>query len=103
MEKVITRIWHGRTKAIHADAYLKYIEDTGITEYKNTNGNLSAEIWRKTDGDVCHFWTVTKWSSYDAIKQFAGKDYEKARYFTQDANYLLDFEEHVQHMEGFVY
>jgi len=103
MEKVITRIWHGRTKATDADVYLKYVEETGITEYKNIKGNLSAEIWRKTDGSVCHFWTVTKWDSFESIKLFAGNDYEKARYFAEDANYLLEFEEYVQHAEGFVY
>jgi heme-degrading monooxygenase HmoA len=103
MKKVITRTWHGRTKATDADIYLKYVEDTGIAEYKNIKGNLSAEIWRKTEGDVCHFWTVTKWDSFESIKLFAGKDYEKARYFEQDANFLLEFEEYVQHMEAFVY
>jgi len=41
MEKVIIRIWHGRTKATDADSYLQYIEDTGIIEYKNIKGNLS--------------------------------------------------------------
>ena len=55
MEKTITRIWHGRTKAADADIYLKYVEDTGIAAYRNIKGNLSAEIWRKIEGDICHF------------------------------------------------
>jgi heme-degrading monooxygenase HmoA len=103
MEKAITRIWHGRTKATDADIYLKYVEDTGIAAYRNVKGNLSAEIWRKIEGDICHFWTVTKWDSFDSIKQFAGDDYEKARYFDEDAKYLLDFEAHVKHREAFIY
>jgi hypothetical protein len=32
---MITRIWHGRTRSIHADAYLKYIMETGIRDYKS--------------------------------------------------------------------
>lgn len=103
MEKAITRIWHGRTKTADADIYLKYVEDTGITAYRNIKGNLSAEIWRKIEGDICHFWTVTKWDFFDSIKQFAGDDYEKARYFNEDSKYLLDFEEHVKHREAFIY
>ncbi len=103
MQKAITRIWHGRTKAADADVYCKYVEETGIKEYREVKGNLSAEIWQKMDGDVCHIWTVTKWDSYQSIKQFAGKDYEKARYFEQDAQYLLEFEEFVQHMEAYIY
>ena len=44
--KTITRTWHGMTKAEHADEYLEYVEKTGISEYKNVGGNLSAKILR---------------------------------------------------------
>lgn len=103
MKSVITRIWHGTTKAEHANSYLDFLEKSGIPDYKRTEGNLSTEVWRKTEGNICHFWTVTKWESYDSIKKFAGEDYEKARYYPDDANYLLDFEEQVKHYETFVY
>jgi len=58
---MITRIWHGRTKAEHADEYLEFLEETGVPDYKSVPGNLSVEIWRRIEGDACHFWTVTKW------------------------------------------
>ncbi|HTD97942.1 MAG TPA: hypothetical protein VK668_01595 [Mucilaginibacter sp.] len=103
MQNVITRIWHGRTRAEDADVYLKYVEDTGIIEYRDIKGNISAEIWREIKGDICHFWTVTKWDSYDTIKLFAGEDFEKAKYYEDDAKYLLEFEEHVKHVETFIY
>ena len=89
------------TKAEHADEYLQYVIDTGIADYKNTPGNLGVEILRRVDGDVCHFWTVTKWDSFDSIKQFAGEDYEKARYYPEDEKYLLEFEPNVIHCETF--
>jgi heme-degrading monooxygenase HmoA len=103
MKPVITRIWHGTTRAEHADIYLDYLKKSGIPDYKNIDGNLSVEVWRKTEGDICHFWTVTKWNSFDSIKNFAGKQYEKARYYPDDKDYLLDFEEHVEHYETFEY
>ena len=98
---VITRIWHGRTKAEHADEYLQFVIDTGVADYKSVEGNLSVEIWRRIEGDVCHFWTVTKWQSYDSIRKFAGADLEKAKYYPDDSKYLLDFEPTVQHCETF--
>ena len=52
---MITRIWHGRTKAEDADTYWKYIQDTGLAEYAATDGNISAKILRKKEGDICHF------------------------------------------------
>ncbi|HYV93535.1 MAG TPA: antibiotic biosynthesis monooxygenase [Chitinophagales bacterium] len=100
---MITRIWHGKTKAEHADEYLKYIEDTGIKEYKDTPGNKSATILRRMQNDTCHFWTVTRWDSIESIKKFAGEDFEKAKYYKEDEKYLLEFEETVIHCETFEY
>ena len=97
---MITRIWHGRTKATDADDYLHYIQTTGLADYRAT-GNLSAKILYRLEGEVCHFLTVTEWDSVESIKGFAGDDYERARYYEEDRKYLLEFEETVQHYETF--
>ena len=101
--KKITRIWHGMTKAEHADEYLKYVENTGMKEYKMVKGIISAKLLRRIEGDLCHFLTVTEWDSYDSIKKFAGNDFQKAKYYPADKDYLLDFEENVVHYETFEY
>ncbi|HKP69762.1 MAG TPA: hypothetical protein VJV05_10810 [Pyrinomonadaceae bacterium] len=99
--QVITRIWHGRTRAEHADEYLQFLVETGVADYKSVDGNLSVEVWRRIVGDVCHFCTVTKWDSYESIKRFAGDDCERAKYYPEDSKYLLEFEPHVVHYETF--
>lgn len=99
----ITRMWHGKTKTEHADEYLKYVEKTGVSDYKKTKGNLSVKILRRIDGDICHFLTVTEWDSYDSIRKFAGEEYCKAKYYEEDQKYLLEFEENVIHYETFEY
>jgi heme-degrading monooxygenase HmoA len=99
--KIITRIWHGITRAEKTDEYLEYIITTGVADYKNTAGNLGVEILRRIENDFCHFWTVTKWDSFESIKKFAGEDYEKARYYAEDEKYLLEFEPNVIHCETF--
>jgi heme-degrading monooxygenase HmoA len=98
---IITRIWHGVTKAEDADEYLEYLIKTGIEDYKKIEGNLSVEILRRIENDQCHFWTVTKWDSFESIKKFAGEDHEKAKYYPEDADYLLEFEPKVIHCETF--
>ena len=98
---VITRMWHGRTTAEHADEYLEFLKKTGVPDYKSTKGNLSVEIWRRIDGEVCHFWTVTKWDSVESIRKFAGDDLNKAKYYPEDSKYLLEFEATVVHCETF--
>lgn len=99
--KSITRIWHGRTRTEHTDEYLQVLIDIGVADYKSVAGNLSVEIWREIEGDICHFWTVTKWDSIESIKRFAGEDYEKAKYYRDDEKYLLEFEPNVRHCETF--
>jgi heme-degrading monooxygenase HmoA len=103
MNKIITRIWHGKTKIEFAEEYLEFIKKTGVKDYKSIPGNLSVEIWRRKEKDICYFWTVTKWDSYESIKQFAGENYEKAKYYTDDKKYLLKFEEKVIHTETFIF
>lgn len=100
-ERLITRIWHGRTAAKDADEYLQYVIETGVADYKSIPGNRGVEILRRIDGDICHFWTVTKWDSYDCIRNFAGEDITKAKYYAADSKYLLEFEEDVIHCETF--
>ncbi|MBI3580040.1 MAG: antibiotic biosynthesis monooxygenase [Ignavibacteriales bacterium] len=100
-QSIITRIWHGMTHIKHADEYYQYLLKTGVPDYKKTPGNLSCQIWRRKEAQVCHFWTVTRWDSIESIKKFAGEEYEKARYYPEDKEYLLEFEPNVLHCETF--
>ena len=99
--EIITRIWHGMTRAEYADEYLEYVIETGVADYKKTEGNLSVEILRRVEGERCHFWTITKWDSYESIKRFAGENYEAAKYYAEDEKYLLELEPNVTHCETY--
>lgn len=98
---MIARIWHGTTRPEKADSYLDYLNRTGIPDYRQTAGNLGAYVMRRMENGVAHFFTLTFWDSYDAIKQFAGKNYTQAKYYPEDKDYLLDFEPKVEHYELF--
>ena len=101
--KRVTRIWHGITKAEHAGEYKKFVEDTGLRDYKTIKGNLSVKLLRRIEGNICHFLTVTEWDSIESIKTFAGEEYQLAKYYPGDENYLLEFEKNVVHYETFEY
>lgn len=98
---MIARIWHGVTPAEKSDEYLKYLNETGIPEYRATEGNLDAHILRRIEGDKAHFLTLTFWESIDSIKKFAGEDYEKAKYYPRDKDFLLEFEPGVLHYDAY--
>ena len=48
---------------------------------------------------MTHFVLTTLWDSVDAIRSFAGDDYERARYYPEDDAYLLEREPLVTHYE----
>jgi heme-degrading monooxygenase HmoA len=96
---MLARLWHGITLASKADLYVDYLNKTGIGDYQSTGGNLGVQLLRHIEGDQAHFLIITFWESVEAIKKFAGEDYEKARYYPEDQNFLLEFEKKVVHYE----
>ena len=96
---MLARIWHGVTSAEKADEYLDYLNRTGMPDYRATRGNCGAFVLRRVDGELAHFLTLSLWDSLESIKRFAGNDYERARYYAEDGEFLLEFEPTVQHYE----
>jgi len=96
---MIGRIWHGTTNIEQPDRYLDYLNKKGIADYRRTEGNLEAHVLNRIEDGVAHFFTVTFWDSFDAIKRFAGCDYERAKYYPEDETFLLKMEAHVEHFE----
>lgn len=96
---MIARLWRGVTPASKADEYLDYLTQTGLKEYRHTQGNRGVRVLRRVEGEEAEFLLISLWESYEAIKRFAGEDYEKAVYYPEDAEYLLVMEETVQHYE----
>jgi len=94
---MIVRIWHGRTPRGVADEYAAFLARRALPDYRAVPGNLEAGVYRRDEGEVTHFLTVSRWASEDAIRAFAGEELLKARYYPEDTGYLLEFEPEVQH------
>jgi len=93
----IGRLWRGRTLAAKADAYEKYLLASGIPLVRRTPGNLGVTVMRRDEGNETEFLVLSIWESLDAIKRFAGKDYEKAVILPRDRRYLISVEPTVRH------
>jgi catechol 2,3-dioxygenase-like lactoylglutathione lyase family enzyme/heme-degrading monooxygenase HmoA len=98
---VIARIWRGWTRTEDADAYLDYLQATGIPAYRSTPGNRAAYVLRRADGERTEFATLTLWSSFDAVKAFAGDDVEQAVFYPEDDRFLVDRETTATHFDVF--
>lgn len=96
---MIARIWHGKVPAEKAAAYHRYLLETGLKDYSLVPGNLGVFLLRQEKEGLAHFYTLSLWEDYGAIKKFAGEDFQQARYYPEDKDYLLEFEPIVQHFE----
>jgi len=96
---MIVRMWHGRVPTSKAAAYREFVNARAIPDYQSVDGNLSVHILERTEGEITHFITLTFWRDLDSIRAFAGDDVEKAKYYPEDADYLLEFEPKVIHYE----
>ncbi len=96
---MIARLWHGAVPAAKGDAYAAYLRRTGVRECRATPGNRDVQVLRRTVGAETHFLFISLWDSMDAIRRFAGDDVERARYYPEDRDYLLELEPGVTHYE----
>ena len=96
---MIARIWHGKTKVSQADDYRDFLIARAIPDYQSVSGNLGVHILRRLEGNEAHFITLTFWENTEVIKAFAGEDFEKAKYYPEDDDFLLEFEPNVTHYE----
>ena len=96
---MIARTWKGATRAEDADAYLRYLHETGFAAFRGTPGNLGALALRRSTGDRAELLLVSFWESEDAIRRFAGEDLERAVFFPEDERFLIARDERVTHYE----
>jgi len=96
---MIVRIWHGRTLRSRSDEYARFLSDRAVPDYRSIPGIIKIQVLRRDVDDVTHFLTVTHWESEEAILTFAGSDVLRAKYYSEDRDFLLEFEEEVQHFE----
>jgi len=96
---MIARTWEGTVRIEDADRYVDYLQETGIRDLRGTPGNRGVYVLRRVADDGAHFMMISLWRSREDIRAFAGKDIERARYYPEDADYLLNLDPHVTHYE----
>jgi hypothetical protein len=98
---MIARIWHGWTTPENADIYenlLKAEIFPGIAS-KNVAGYRQIQLFRRPIEAEIEFITIMWFDSWDAVKQFAGENYEKAYVPPKARKVLSRFDERSQHYE----
>jgi heme-degrading monooxygenase HmoA len=73
---VITRLWRGWTARENADAYEHFLLSELFPSMRDIPGFLNADVLRRDDNGEVAFVTLTRFESLEAIRAFAGDDYE---------------------------
>ncbi len=98
---MISRIWHGWTTPDNADTYeglLKHEIFTGI-QNRQIPGYQGIQLFRRDVGGEVEFITVMWFDSLDAVRIFAGEDYEVAVVPPAARAVLSHFDARSQHYE----
>lgn len=98
---MIRRIWHGWTAHQNADNYENLLKTDifpGIAA-KNVRGYQGVQLLRRSVGDEVEFIVLMKFESLEAVKLFAGDDYEQAYVPPKAHKVRLRFDDRAQHYE----
>ena len=101
---MISRLWHGWTSPDNADAYEKLIRQTifpGIAG-RQIEGFHRIELLRGPLRDEIEFITIMWFNSWEAVREFAGPDWETSVVPDAARALLSRFDEKAQHYEVMV-
>jgi antibiotic biosynthesis monooxygenase (ABM) superfamily enzyme len=96
---MITRVWRGWTTSDNADAYERFLMDGLFPSMRSIPGFDGAVVLRRAEGDEVGFITLTRFESIDAIRAFAGDDYETAVLEPRALELLSRYDERAAHYE----
>lgn len=96
---MIARIWSGAVRQEDSDGYTEYMRETGVAAYAETSGNRGVWMLRRDVADRTEFVMFTLWDSVDAVKNFAGEDYETAVFYPEDERFLIERDSLASHYE----
>jgi antibiotic biosynthesis monooxygenase (ABM) superfamily enzyme len=96
---MIARIWHGRTKPEHADAYEAMLKPELLPGVGKMKGFHHSYLLRRDLGSEVEFITVMFFDSIDAIRAIAGQDYETSIIPEERKKYLCYHDAKAAHYE----
>ncbi|MHA2394845.1 MAG: antibiotic biosynthesis monooxygenase [Promethearchaeota archaeon] len=98
---MISRIWHGWTTPKNADVYESLLKSEiflGI-QARDIVGYKGIQLLRREHGNEVEFITIMWFDDLDAVRSFAGEDYEACVVPEKARAVLSRFDERSQHYE----
>jgi heme-degrading monooxygenase HmoA len=98
---MIVRIWHGWTTPGNADKYEALLKEEIFVGIQNRRirGFKGIQLLRREHGDEVEFVTIMSFDTLDAVREFAGEDFEAAVVPEKARAVLSRFDGRSQHYE----
>ncbi len=98
---MISRIWHGWTTLGNADKYEALLKDEIFVGIQNRRirGFRKIQLLRRQAVEEVEFVTIMTFDTLDAVREFAGQEYEVAVVPDKARAILSHFDERSQHYE----
>ncbi|HKF18059.1 MAG TPA: antibiotic biosynthesis monooxygenase [Candidatus Dormibacteraeota bacterium] len=94
---MIARLWRGWATRANADSYVDHYLTSVLEHLRQVDGFIDAELLRRDDGEDVELVSITYFESLDAIRTFAGADWEAAVVAPEAQRLLLRFDERCSH------
>jgi heme-degrading monooxygenase HmoA len=96
---MIIREWRGRAGRSNAEAYPNHFRTHVAPGLKHVPGFLGAHLSQRALDDEIEFVVLTRWTSIEAIRAFAGADVGQAVVEPGAVAALVSYDDRVQHYE----
>jgi heme-degrading monooxygenase HmoA len=96
---MIARHWTGWTRAHEADAYEHLLRETVLPALGRIDGYRGGYVLRRAEDDEVRFVVVNLFVSLEAVRAFAGEDYETPVFEPEALRLLSRYEQKALHFD----
>ena len=96
---MIARFWSAQTTPAQAPAYAEHVRTHVLPALRRVDGYAGAALLQNAAGDAVEIVVLTWWDSLEAVRRFAGEDWERAVVAEEAASLLTRFDHRVRHYD----
>ena len=95
---MIVRVFRARVQPGRAEEFREFFRSKALPLVRGQDGLVSAEVGWPLEPDADEFLMITVWRDVDALRRFAGEDWQEARILPEEQPLLR--ETFVHHYEA---
>jgi heme-degrading monooxygenase HmoA len=96
---MIARFWTAKATSSQAPAYADHLKNFVLPAVRKIDGYAGAMLLERQAEGAVEIIVITCWRSLDAIREFAGAEFEEAVVADEAAALLTSFDRRVRHYE----